>query len=363
MLYAELRECLRKLAYNDTPILKETSSPEGVIVLLLSLFKLHKSGSQWVITLLGGLVTFARCRLVVILSLFFCLIDQILAHLALQVVHHILVENFHPIRQAHQNELRDVDLHQNQKLMQRPKYVAHRCKVDPLVAMQAQQVLIRSLLMLAIYDEIARSDGEHGEDAEEEIAEEEKLGLGLEELLVELELVPAHRGQILVIDHVVMARQIDVVELMDPNDDHKRDEVHRVDGLMAIFHEEGGDEEAKRGTVHTPSEDVVEAALLAFEARLVLLFSDHGVDHDAEGDEERVLCEEQNNEQAADVPVGELVDTQVENDDRLEAEQALGLAPALADVRPGVEVEPANHEQGHHATLQNDPTLFDSVAD
>ena len=66
----------------------------------------------------------------------------------------------------------------------------------------------------------------------------------LEELRVELELVPAHRGQILVIHHVVMAGQIDVVELMDPNDDHKRDEVHRVDSLMAILHEEGRDEEA-----------------------------------------------------------------------------------------------------------------------
>ena len=36
----------------------------------------------------------------------------------------------------------------------------------------------------------------------------------LEELRVELELVPAHRGQILVIHHVVMAGQIDVVVLV-----------------------------------------------------------------------------------------------------------------------------------------------------
>ena len=115
--------------------------------------------------------------------------------------------------------------------------------------------------------------------------------------------------------------------------------------------------------MHAPSEDVVEAALLALEARLVLLFGDHGVYHNAEGDEERVLREEQNDEQAADVSMGELVDAQVENDDRLEAEQGLGLAPALANVGPGVEVKPANHEESHHAALQNDPTLLDAIAD
>ena len=115
--------------------------------------------------------------------------------------------------------------------------------------------------------------------------------------------------------------------------------------------------------MHAPSEDVVEAALLALEARLVLLLGDHGVDHDAERDEERVLREEQNNEQATDVSMGELVDAQVENDDRLEAEQGLGLAPALANVGPGVEVKATDHEKGHHAALQNDPTLLDAVAD
>ena len=61
--------------------------------------------------------------------------------------------------------------------------------------------------------------------------------------------------------------------------------------------------------------------------------------------------------------MSELVDAQVENDDRLEAEQGLGLAPALAHMGSGVEVKPANHEQGHHAALQNDPTLLDAVAD
>lgn len=63
------------------------------------------------------------------------------------------------------------------------------------------------------------------------------------------------------------------------------------------------------------------------------------------------------------MPVSELIDGQVEDDDGLEAEQALGLAPALANPRPGVEVKSADHEDCHHGRLQHDPTLLDPVAD
>ena len=63
------------------------------------------------------------------------------------------------------------------------------------------------------------------------------------------------------------------------------------------------------------------------------------------------------------MPVSELIDGQVEDDDGLEAEQALSLAPALANPRPRVEVEPTDHEDRHHGRLQHDPTLFDPVAD
>ena len=115
--------------------------------------------------------------------------------------------------------------------------------------------------------------------------------------------------------------------------------------------------------MHAPAEDVVESALLAGQSGLFLFLCHHRVNDNAEGDEERVLSEQQDNEKAADVSVRELVDGQVEDDDRLEAEQALDLAPTLSHVWSRVEVQATNHEERHHAALQNDPTLFDSVSD
>ena len=63
------------------------------------------------------------------------------------------------------------------------------------------------------------------------------------------------------------------------------------------------------------------------------------------------------------MPVSELVDCQVENDDGLEAEQTFSLAPSLSDMGSGVEVQSTDHEHSHHSALKNDPPLLDSVSD
>ena len=112
--------------------------------------------------------------------------------------------------------------------------------------------------------------------------------------------------------------------------------------------------------MHDNAESVVEipVAGLCFG----FLWRGHRVHHDAEGDEEGVLREEQDDEETADVATCELVDSEVEDDDGLEAQQALGSAPAFLDMRARVEIETADHEKCHHTGLEHDPTLFDSVA-
>lgn len=89
-----------------------------------------------------------------------------------------------------------------------------------------------------------------------------------------------------------MQRQVDIVALVDQDNGYESDEIDRIDLLVAVLHEESGDKEAKRDQVHTPAEDVVEAPLLALSPGIVLLLRDHRVNHDAEGDEQRVLREE-----------------------------------------------------------------------
>ena len=91
---------------------------------------------------------------------------------------------------------------------------------------------------------------------------------------------------------------------------------------------------------------------------------DHRVNDDAEGDEEAVLREEQDDEDSLDVPVSELVDYQVHDDEGLEAEQALGLAPfAITHVRPCVKVEAADHVNRLHRRHNHDPSLLEPIGE
>ena len=147
---------------------------------------------------------------------------------------------------------------------------------------------------------------------------------------------------------------------MEQDHANESNKVRWVDISVAFVDEECRDEQSKRHGVHDNAESIVEVPV-------AWLFSGffrrrHWVHHDAEGDEEGVLREEQNDEESVDVTTSELVDSQVEDDDRLEAEQALNSAPSLLDPRACVEVETADHEQSHHTGLEHDPTLFDVVA-
>ena len=95
--------------------------------------------------------------------------------------------------------------------------------------------------------------------------------------------------------------------------------------------------------MHDNAESVVEIPVAGL---LCALFGRrHRVHHNAEGDEEGVLREEQDDEETADVATCELVDSEVEDDDRLEAEQALSPAPTVLDPRARVEIDTADHEK------------------
>jgi len=64
--------------------------------------------------------------------------------------------------------------------MEGAKDVADRRHVDPFVAMQAEQMLIRARLVLPVYNEVASSDSQHREKSENDISPEEELSLFLE---------------------------------------------------------------------------------------------------------------------------------------------------------------------------------------
>lgn len=93
----------------------------------------------------------------------------------------------------------------------------------------------------------------------------------MEELLVVAESVRRRWRQIVEVDHIVVASEVDVVDLVRDDDDRDGDKVLRVDGLVAVLHEEGRDEETQRGQVHEEAEGFVEHALLARTKLLILL--------------------------------------------------------------------------------------------
>ena len=88
--------------------------------------------------------------------------DEILAQCKTHTVRDSrAVEQLHPTRDPDQHILGDVDLHQNQQLVQSAKDVADRGEVDPLEAIDAEEVLLGTLMVLACDDEVTSGHGQH----------------------------------------------------------------------------------------------------------------------------------------------------------------------------------------------------------
>ena len=81
---------------------------------------------------------------------------------------------------ANEYNLRDVDLHEDEKLMKGAENISDTGHVDPLVSMQAEQVLSVALDFLSIDDEVASGDSQDWADAKEDVGPEEEPSLGLE---------------------------------------------------------------------------------------------------------------------------------------------------------------------------------------
>ena len=93
--------------------------------------------------------------------------------------------------------------------------------------------------------------------------------------MVVLKLVTARWWQCVVVDHVLGAGKVNIIALVDEDNDDERHKVERVDRLMAVLHEEGGDEESERTGVHQQAEHIVEEALLVAALVLELLWRGH----------------------------------------------------------------------------------------
>ena len=161
-----------------------------------------------------------------------------------------------------------------------------------------------------------------------------------------------------------MALQVYIEDVVHSDEEDDADELDGVNGLEAVLHPEGAHKERPCDHVTADTEPLVYVVefVVAIRCPGLLLRRDARVDHDAEGQEKRVLREQQDNEDAIDVAMGELVNQQVEDAHRLENEQALDLAPL--PVKELVVVADANdHINCHHGGLDANPSLLESVAE
>lgn len=220
------------------------------------------------------------------------------------------LEDSHSSRDSHENVLGDIDLHEDEELVECTKDVTHSAQVDPLGAVDAKQVLHRSLLVLLVDDEVSRGDSEDGNHTEYKVANEEELELLLGHFFVEVEPVLGDERQVLPVNHVVVVLEVHVEAVVDGDEDDHADELSWVNRRETVFHPERAQEESRRDCVAADAEhfvDEVQPVTAAIGQRL-LLGRNAGINDDAEGEEERVLSEEQDDEDAVDVAMGELVD-------------------------------------------------------
>lgn len=191
------------------------SSSEVIIILRLGLLQLGEDGCERILRVLGVVVQSITTALTFVVNRGG---EELVTHLMLQIVGHVRLEEPESIWKADEDELGDVDLHEDEELMKCTEDVADRGHVDPFVAVEAEKMLVRAWLHLLVNDEVAGGDSKHREHTEEDVGDEEELGLLLEELFVELELVLLHWWQVLVVNHVAMDRKVYIVTLVNQND-------------------------------------------------------------------------------------------------------------------------------------------------
>lgn len=228
--------------------------------------------------------------------------------------------------------------------MQRAEDVAFKGDVYPLVAIFALEVLLVTWKPLAVDDEKAEADDDDRDGAEDEVAEEETLRLLLEELFIIAEPVGSGHWELLPVDHVVVVLEHEIVDLVCQNEQDKKDEVRGVDATVAVVHDEDGDEQQKSDQMHERT--VVPVEPLEEVRALVVSLRDARVNHQAERHEVRPLTEKEEQEDAKEVHVRELVHPQVNYQHCLEQPEALQLRPAADQTI--VPDHTLHHVEDHH---------------
>jgi hypothetical protein len=100
-------------------------------------------------------------------------------------VRHVFhLKEVHVARDADEDVLSDVDLHQNEELVEGSEDVADGAQVNPFDSVYAKQVLVRIRVGLSINYEVPRCDCEDGYYSEDKVGNEEALRLLLEKHFV-----------------------------------------------------------------------------------------------------------------------------------------------------------------------------------
>ena len=154
-----------------------------------------------------------------------------------------IFEEAHSVGDSDQDNLRDVDLHEDEELVEGAKDVADARHVDPLVSVQAEQVLAHAVDLLPVDDEVAGRDRQDRADAEEDVGTEKESRLVLEEFKVVVKRVVfvfcLERFfvlfNLLFDDEVRLAGEVEVVELLEHDDADESDKVDWVDSRVALF--------------------------------------------------------------------------------------------------------------------------------
>ena len=190
LTWLNLQQCLQKRA------VRTDSSLEIVIVidaLLLTSHRLNHSSERvgcllLVAIIVDGLAVGGSFMLVI-----GGFIEQIVFSTFLQVANSVLIllKHAQAVGDADQNHLRDIDLHEDEDLVQSAEDVTDAWQVDPLIAVDAKQMLPCAWNALPVDDEVARGDCQSGEKTEDNVGDEEEFRLLLEQWDIVLEFVLA----------------------------------------------------------------------------------------------------------------------------------------------------------------------------
>jgi len=130
-------------------------------------------------------------------------------------------------------------------------------------------------LLRLVQNIVAEDDNSDRHRAKDQIAVQEYFSLGSEQFLIVSQSIVTSQRQILPVDHVVIAANEDVPNLVRQDNENECDEGLRVDDMTAARHEENGDKQAEGAQVYTTSEYFCEDAELVVVKIIILSGCNH----------------------------------------------------------------------------------------